>query len=208
MLITKIFRAESMHRVVNCSSEYCKYSCHGHSAVIEVTFKGKHPDNGGMVYDFGLMKGTMKQLIESMDHAALLYSYDDPKYVSFIKDFNQRWISLPVSPSAEFLAAFIFRELDFILNHTVIANDEGPIQVYSVKYHETSTGSATCFEEDLDIWFPKKLLKEVQFSEGIKKEWCDELKGIMSDNEDLSEYNRCQSLVWNTKPIQQVNKNW
>lgn len=209
MLITKIFKAESMHRVVNCSSEYCKYSCHGHSAVIEVTFKGTQPDNGGMVYDFGLMKGTIKQFIESMDHAALLYSYDDPKYVSFIKEFNQRWILLPVSPSAEFLSAFIFQYIKFIINHTVPENGEGPIRVYSVKYHETTTGSATCFEDDLHIWFPEKFIKEVQFSEGIKNEWSDDLLKIMEDRDnEIFRYLCDEGLIYNEEPEQQVKKNW
>ena len=64
MLITKIFNVESSHRVVNCSSNRCKYSIHGHSAVIEVTLEGVSPDNGGMVYDFGLMKQYIRMIID------------------------------------------------------------------------------------------------------------------------------------------------
>ena len=66
MLITKIFKVESSHRVVNCTSERCKYSLHGHSAVIEITLDCSKPDNGGMGYDFGLMKGSIKDFVDSM----------------------------------------------------------------------------------------------------------------------------------------------
>lgn len=204
MLITKIFTAESMHRVVNCSSEYCKYSCHGHSAKIELTLQCQSPDNGGMGYDFGLLKGAVKDFIESMDHAALLYKYDDPKYVEFIKEFNKRWVVLPVSPSAEFLSAFIFKFVKKILEKTVTSNGEGVIQVYSVKYHETSTGSATCFSDDLSVWFPDNYVEVVEFSNDVMKEWSDDLRSVI-DNLDSPDN---LYLIHNPMVDQQVKRNW
>ena len=178
MLITKIFNVESSHRVINCSSERCKYSLHGHSAKIELTLSAPKPDNGGMVYDFGLMKGTIKEFIDSMDHCNLFYSLDDRNYTEFIKRFNDRWIELPVSPSAEFLAAFIFKSVQFILDHTITNNGESKIKVYSVKYHETASGSATCFEEDVDEW-AKYDLDDVVVSPGVQNDWSEGLKSIM-----------------------------
>lgn len=197
MLITKIFKVESSHRVVNCTSERCKYSLHGHSAVIEVTLDCSKPDNGGMGYDFGLMKGSIKDFVDSMDHCNLFYKCDDPVYVDFIKKFNQRWISLPVTPSAEFLSAFIFKICDYILNNTVMLNGEGYVNVHSVKYHETSTGSATCFREDLDGW-ANYHKNDIVFSEGVKKDWGDDLRSLWESGE----------LIKNPAVEQQATKNW
>lgn len=198
MLITKIFKVESSHRVVNCTSERCKYSLHGHSAVIEITFDCNKPDNGGMGYDFGLMKGTIKDFVDSMDHCNLFYKFDDPVYVDFIKKFNQRWISLPVTPSAEFLSAFIFKICDYILNNTVMFNGEGDVKVYSVKYHETSTGSATCFREDLSAWANYYTKNDIEFSEGVKKDWGDDLRSLWESGD----------IIENPAVEQQAVKNW
>ena len=197
MLITKIFKVESSHRVVNCTSERCKYSLHGHSAVIEITLDCSKPDNGGMGYDFGLMKGSIKDFVDSMDHCNLFYKCDDPVYVDFIKKFNQRWISLPVTPSAEFLSAFIFKICDYILNNTVMLNGEGYVKVHSVKYHETSTGSATCFREDLDGW-ANYHKNDIVFSEGVKKDWGDDLRSLWESGE----------LIKNPAVEQHATKNW
>ena len=197
MLITKIFKVESSHRVVNCTSERCKYSLHGHSAVIEITLDCSKPDNGGMGYDFGLMKGSIKDFVDSMDHCNLFYKCDDLVYVDFIKKFNQRWISLPVTPSAEFLSAFIFKICDYILNNTVMLNGEGYVKVHSVKYHETSTGSATCFREDLDGW-ANYHKNDIVFSEGVKKDWGDDLRSLWESGE----------LIKNPAVEQQATKNW
>ena len=201
MLITKIFKVESSHRVVNCSSDRCKYSLHGHSAVIEITLDCKKPDNGGMGYDFGLMKGTIKDFIDSMDHCNLFYIYDDPKYIKFITEFNQRWISLPVSPSAEFLSAFIFKACDYIINHTKMNNGEGDVKVHSVKYHETSTGSATCFREDLDDWANYDVVNQcnVVFSSGVVSDWGKDLYDIW--------FNHVESVA-NPVAKKQAKKNW
>ena len=198
MLITKIFTAESMHRVVNCSSDRCKYSLHGHSGVIELTLSCQGPDNGGMGYDFGLMKGTIKEFIDSMDHAAILYEYDDPEYVQFVKNFNERWISLPVSPSAEFLSAYIFKFVQMILDNTTMNNGENKVSVYSVKYWETKTGSSTCFKEDLLTWFPDVHIVNTLFSDGVVKDWSKDLKNIILHNKNAS----------NPVVKQQVKRNW
>ena len=199
MLITKIFNVESSHRVVNCSSDRCKFSIHGHSAVIEVTLEGRRPDNGGMVYDFGLMKNSIKEFIDSMDHTHILYSKDDPEYVNFIKKMNKRWIILPVSPSAEFLSAFIFSYIDFILKNTTTANGEGYLRVYSVKYHETKTGSATCFKEDIPCWFGDDIFKQVKFSDGVMEDWSMDLYNVLyTENYKIT----------NKQVKQQAERNW
>ena len=197
MQITKIFNVESSHRVVNCSSSRCKYSLHGHSAKIELTLSAKKPDNGGMVYDFGFMKGSIKEFIDSMDHCNLFYKNDDPKYVEFIKSFNERWIELPVSPSAEFLSAFIFKYVQYILDNTTTNNGESNIEVVSVRYHETASGSATCFKEDLENWANYNI-EDIKFSPGVVRDWSADLRNLL----------KWGLKILNLTTEQQCEKNW
>ncbi len=62
MLIRKLFKFENAHIVRNCSSDRCKRSIHGHSYKVEVLLQANRLDHGQMVYDFGLMKGIIKDL--------------------------------------------------------------------------------------------------------------------------------------------------
>ena len=99
MKIRKEFRVESAHIVRNCTSHRCSHSIHGHSAKIEVMLEGNKLDNAGMLYDFGLMKGTVKEFIDSMDHCYILCSEDSNEFKDFIKKTCDRWIEVPFNPS-------------------------------------------------------------------------------------------------------------
>jgi 6-pyruvoyltetrahydropterin/6-carboxytetrahydropterin synthase len=101
MIIRKLFKFENAHIVRNCTSRRCSRSIHGHSYKVEILLESNFLDNGQMVYDFGLMKTTIKELIDSFDHAITLWKYDNPEYIEFAKKFSERWIILPVNPSAE-----------------------------------------------------------------------------------------------------------
>ena len=185
MLITKTFTAESAHIVRNCSSYRCSHSIHGHSAKIELTLESDKLDNAGMVYDFGLMKGTIKEFIDSMDHCYILCQYDDPEFVKWIQKTCDRWIMIPFNPSAEMLSIFIHRFSQLILNNTETANGEGDLNVYSVKYWETATGSATSSNDDVkNIWNPLWEMN-ILFSDGIIKDWSGDLKSIIRNNDKV-----------------------
>lgn len=185
MLITKTFTAESAHIVRNCSSYRCSHSIHGHSAKIELTLESDKLDNAGMVYDFGLMKGTIKEFIDSMDHCYILCQYDDPEFVKWIQKTCDRWIMIPFNPSAEMLSIFIHRFAQLILNNTETANGEGDLSVYSVKYWETATGSATSSNDDVkNIWNPLWEMN-ILFSDGIIKDWSGDLKSIIRNNDKV-----------------------
>jgi 6-pyruvoyltetrahydropterin/6-carboxytetrahydropterin synthase len=71
-----------------------------------------------MLYDFGLMKGTIKEFIDSMDHCYILCSKDKKEFKDFIKENCDRWIEIPFNPSAECLAMFIQWWVNYIINHT------------------------------------------------------------------------------------------
>ena len=181
MIIRKEFKVESSHIVRNCTSHRCSHSVHGHSAVIEVLLEGDKLDNAGMLYDFGLMKGTVKQFIDSMDHCHLIWADDDPEYIDFFKKNNDRWIELPFNPSAEQLSMFVHYYVQMILNRTKMNNGEDfLLKVNGVIYHETTTGYAHCNEKDVNNWFKPKWKKEIKFSEGVIKDWGDDLITILN----------------------------
>lgn len=179
MIIRKRFRVESSHVVRNCTSERCSHSHHGHSAVIDVFFEGRQLDNAQMLMDFGLMKGTIKEWIDSMDHCALICTKDDPEYVEFFKKFNDRYILIPFNPSAEMLSIFIMHYINRILDNTQFNNGEDRVRCVNVEYNETVTGMARCDEMDENINWRDEWEEEIVFSEGVKKDWSQSLKDFI-----------------------------
>ncbi len=174
MRIRKLFKFENAHIVRNCSSERCKHSIHGHSYQIELILEANRLDHGQMVYDFGLLKSSIKDLIDSFDHAICFWNQDDPEYIAACKKFSARWISLPVSPSAEQFSRVIFFWAREILKQTQMQNGEADVKVYSVIAHETATGYAQCFNEDVDNAQMGKLdLCDFEFSPQVCAEWGD-----------------------------------
>lgn len=180
MEITKIFKFEGSHVVRNCSSHRCSHSVHGHSYVVELTFEARHLDNAQMAYDFGLMKGTIKEFIDSLDHCHVICSNDSEEYVKFFQTHNDRWIMVPFNPSAEMLSIFIMRWVQIILEQTGMNNGEDKsLKIKNVTVWETATGRAKCDEQDVatiwtDLWIP-----QMCFSSGVMKDWSKDLKAIV-----------------------------
>ena len=172
MIIRKLFKFENAHIVRGCTSRRCRESVHGHSYKVELFIHSNFLDNGQMVYDFGLTKQYIKDLIDSFDHSISLWSGDDKEYISDMKKYSERWIELPLSPSAEQLSRIIFVMVDKLLEQTQMINGEKEVKVQSVIVHETDTGYAQCFREDA---YNKNMgnidLNEIIFSNGIKNEW-------------------------------------
>lgn len=174
MRIRKLFKFENAHIVRNCSSDRCKRSIHGHSYQVELILEAHRLDHGQMVYDFGLLKGNIKDIIDSFDHAITFWVKDDPSYIEACKDFSARWVSLPVSPSAEQFSRVIYFWVNEILKQTQMQNGEADVSVYSVIVHETATGYAQCFADDVANEQMGKLeLADFEFSEQVRAEWSD-----------------------------------
>ncbi len=174
MLIRKLFKFENAHIVRNCTSDRCKRSIHGHSYKVELLLKASKLDHGQMVYYFGLFKGVIKELFDSFDHAICFWQKDDAAYIDACKTFSARWISLPVSPSAEQFSRIFFFLAQQVLNSTSTQNGEGDVEVYSVIVHETDTGYAQSFQEDIDNEQMGLLdLEQIIFSEQVQSEWSD-----------------------------------
>lgn len=169
MIIRKKFKFEGAHIVRGCSSDRCKKSLHGHSYIVEVFFTSNRLDNGQMIYDFGLTKGTIRDIIDSFDHAYSAWSKESKQFMEFIQQYSDRYVIMPVSPSAEGYSLMLLYLIDKIMEATEMNNGEGKVQVKSVRVHETETGYAEAFRDDL-AWFSAKL-EDIHFSKSIKEEW-------------------------------------
>ncbi len=174
MLIRKLFKFENAHIVRNCTSDRCKRSIHGHSYKVELLLKASKLDHGQMVYDFGLLKGVIKDIFDSFDHAICFWQHDDAEYIDACKKFSARWVALPVSPSAEQFSRIFFYLAQQVLAATITENGEGDVEVYSVIVHETDTGYAQSFIEDIDnLQMGELSLEQIIFSEQVQTEWTD-----------------------------------
>lgn len=174
MIIRKLFKFENAHIVRNCTTRRCSESIHGHSYKVELLFASDHLDRGQMVYDFGLTKRTIKELIDSFDHAITLWSGDDPEYLQDMKKWSRRWVELPVSPSAEQYSRVIFLMVERVLQNTITVNEEKNVIISGVIVHETDTGYAHCSYEDAHSQQMGRIdLRAIRFSNGVKEEWSD-----------------------------------
>jgi 6-pyruvoyltetrahydropterin/6-carboxytetrahydropterin synthase len=172
MLIRKLFKFESAHIVRGCSTRRCSHSIHGHSYKVELLLEAHAFDNGQMIYDFNLLKGQVCDLIDAFDHSVALWSGDAPDYLDAIRSHSERWVLIPVSPSAEQFSRLLFRLVDTALSLTDMVNGEPDVRLHSVIAHETDTGYAQCFREDADN--PRMGLidlKDIEFSPAITAEW-------------------------------------
>ena len=174
MIIRKLFKFENAHIVRGCTTRRCSESIHGHSYKVELLFASDHLDRGQMVYDFGLTKLTIKELIDSFDHAITLWSGDDPEYLRDMKKWSRRWVELPVSPSAEQYSRVIFLMVDLVLKNTITVNNEKNVTLSYVVVHETETGYAKASREDAyNTQMGRIDLHQIRFSDGVREEWSD-----------------------------------
>lgn len=172
MLIRKLFKFEGAHIVRGCTSGRCKFSLHGHSYKVELILHADALDNGQMVYDFGLLKSHIFDVIDGFDHAICFYNKDDAEYINACKTHSERYVGLPVSPSAEQFCRVFFYLADKILAHTQKHNGEQGVRVHSVIVHETDTGYAQCFIEDVQNPQMGVLnLADFEFSDGVRADW-------------------------------------
>ncbi|MFT7823921.1 MAG: 6-carboxytetrahydropterin synthase [Sulfurimonas sp.] len=174
MIIRKLFKFENAHIVRGCTTQRCSQNIHGHSYKVEVLLESNYLDDGQMVYDFGLTKLAIKEMIDSFDHGITLWSKDDPKYLTAMKEHSARWVELPVSPSAEQFSRVIYLVVERILECTAMQNGEREVKLHSIIVHETDTGYAQGFREDAHSHLMGEIrLEEIMFSKQIQKEWRD-----------------------------------
>ncbi|NMG66209.1 6-carboxytetrahydropterin synthase QueD [Azoarcus indigens] len=174
MLIRKLFKFENAHIVRGCSTRRCSHSIHGHSYKVELLLEAHAFDNGQMIYDFGLLKGAVRELIDAFDHAVTLWSGDNLDYLAAMCRHSERWVLIPVSPSAEQFSRLFFCLVDAVLALSDMANGEADVQLHSVIVHETDTGYAQCFREDaLNPRMGLIDLHAIEFAPAITAPWRD-----------------------------------
>ena len=167
MRIRKLFRFEAAHVVRGCSSRRCRENIHGHSYAVEVLIDSGSLDRGFMVMDFALLEGV-RAIVDRFDHSYSLWRGEDEEMKAFVYKYNRRVVEMPVSPSAEGYALLFFFLFDGLLRETVFRNGEGDVRLYSVRVHETATGYAEAFREDLrlvdfgreDVLFSRAIIEE------------------------------------------------
>ena len=100
-----------------------------------------------------------------------MWNREEPEFKEFIKQQSERWVEMPVSPSAEMYSLMFFFVIHKILSQTVFNNGEKQVKLHSVRVHETATGYAESFIEDLNYW--NYTLDDLIFSEKVVSEWKD-----------------------------------
>lgn len=168
MIIRKLFKFEGAHIVRNCSSKHCRENIHGHSYIVEVFITSDKLDKGYMIMDFCRLD-KVKQFIESFDHTYSLWNGENQDFKDFIYRYNRRVAEIPVSPSAEGYALMFLYCIDRILQNTSSVNGEGNVRLSSVRVHETATGYAEAFRDDLLL--ANFGVRDIHFSEGVTEEW-------------------------------------
>ncbi len=98
----------------------CK-NMHGHTWHVEVTVMGEELDAIGLLTDFKVLKGKLKEVLGPIDHACL---NDLPAF----KDIN---------PSTENLARYIYREFFKVCS---------PLKLKTVQVWESDTASVIYYE--------------------------------------------------------------
>jgi len=83
----------SAHHLLNYEGK-CE-NVHGHNWKVEITIAGETLDKSGMLIDFKILKSSLDDVLEKLDH----------------KDLNSLEELKGISPSSENIAKFIYDEL-------------------------------------------------------------------------------------------------
>lgn len=95
---------------------------HGHNWKVDVTVRATELDQCGMGIDFKILKKTVKEVIDQLDH----------------NDLNTLTAFLEKNPSSEHIAEFIFSKVKALLS-------SDRYSIYSVKVMETDTQGLTYY---------------------------------------------------------------
>lgn len=169
MIIRKLFKFCGSHRVVDCSTKRCSRTVHGHNYIVEVFLTSDGLDRAGMVVDFSILKNEINDFIDSFDHSCSIWSKEPANRKRELKKLSDRWVDMPVTPSAESYGLLFFYVIDKIIKNTIFANGEKNPRLHSIRVHETDTGYAEVFADDMQ--YVNFKLQDIVFSDAIKLEW-------------------------------------
>jgi len=133
--VTKRVEFEAAHRLMHHEG-LCK-NLHGHHYVVEASFGSQILDEtSGMVADFGVIGARIKEFINThWDHACILNA-EDEELTQFLIEHGMRVFILTGEPTAENMAAFLARHLEWVYGPSY------PARLYAVKVWETPTSVA------------------------------------------------------------------
>ena len=115
MKIVKIIQWDMGHRVLHHRS-ICK-GLHGHRYKAEICLSGylvseSGMSEEGMVIDFADIKKISQDLIQKkLDHAFMVWEKDEELLIFFNESKGHKPVIVPFTPTAENVAAYIFKEL-------------------------------------------------------------------------------------------------
>jgi 6-pyruvoyltetrahydropterin/6-carboxytetrahydropterin synthase len=93
------------HRLLDYAGK-CRH-LHGHNGTAVITLEGPALDRLGMVVDFSDVKRVVGQWIdETLDHTMILHDADP--MVPVLRERGERFVTMPVNPTAENIAKWIF----------------------------------------------------------------------------------------------------
>lgn len=171
MIIRKQYKFEAAHIVRDCASKRCSKSLHGHSYLVEFLLHCKTLDIGGMVIDFGLLKANLGEFADSFDHALMVWDQDNIA-MQVANQSSERVVQSPYNMTAENMAKVFFMGARGILASAGFNNGEGDVTVSSVIVHETATGYAQAFKEDISEK-DRHRMSRLTFSKAIQDDWSD-----------------------------------
>lgn len=116
---------DAAHQLRNYSGKCA--SIHGHTWHVEVIIEGNNLDNIGMLIDFSLLKKMIKEEIARFDHS----------FINELEGFDEKG----VNPTAENLAAYIFKELG-----KKLSDFKADIRLKKIKVWESPNACAAFME--------------------------------------------------------------
>jgi 6-pyruvoyltetrahydropterin/6-carboxytetrahydropterin synthase len=146
MVIRKLFKAETAHRVLGAYTQKCR-GIHGHSYKFEIFLSGNELDDAHMVMDFKLLKEKLSKFLDAFDHSLIVYDQDE-YLLSVVEKLNERYMIVPYNPTAEQFAVHIYDYANSL-----------KLDIKKVIVHETDTGCAIYEGGELHID-----LEKVKFS--------------------------------------------
>jgi len=146
MKISKTLKFEAGHRLARGYPGNCQHA-HGHSYIVTVEMDSLGDLNRyGFVKDFNDFKPLKDWIDNNWDHAFLVYS-QDKAMLDFLVDNNQRHFIFAENPTAEHIAAVLYRVASDHLN------DEFS-KVTTIKVNETATSEAVYTTADVSAAQP------------------------------------------------------
>ena len=118
---------EAAHRVAGYPGKCDRL--HGHSWIVEAVVRGKQLDHLGMLVDFKAVKGTLKEILDTLDH----------QYLNEMEPFASG-----MNPTAEHLAKHIYEKMA----SSALLADKKAARLSAITVWESPRSSVTYFPEE------------------------------------------------------------